>query len=327
MGDSSSTRKGKRRGSKKKRKHIQQEHDVTITSVSSADKKQESLKRVKNRRNFAEKRLLDELQRQDQHVPSTSRQNNQVEKKDRNLNAVANRNNNSDELSITAASASSELSSTTALSLVRNNINGDDDDKPDGTQQTQILQKMTEACRTILTCIGEDPTRDGLLRTPSRWAQSLLFMTRGYNQCIPSITNNAIFEEDHNEMVVVRDIDIHSLCEHHMVPFTGKVHVGYIPNGRVIGLSKIARIADVYARRLQVQERLTREIADAIVQAVQPMGVAVVVECKHYCMIMRGVEKCGASTVTSSVRGCFERNSKTRAEFFSIINNHSHRLC
>jgi GTP cyclohydrolase I len=182
------------------------------------------------------------------------------------------------------------------------------------------LEKMTSACKTILECVGEDPSRDGLLKTPDRWAKALLFMTKGYCQTVAEVTNEAIFAENHNEMVVVRDIDIHSLCEHHMVPFTGKVHVGYIPSGKVLGLSKIARIAEVFARRLQVQERLTREIADAIVEAVNPLGVAVVIECKHFCMVMRGVEKCGASTVTSSVRGCFENSSETRAELFGIIN-------
>jgi len=187
-------------------------------------------------------------------------------------------------------------------------------------EQENRMVKMTNACRTILDCIGEDPYREGLLKTPSRWAKALLFMTKGYAQTTASVTNEAIFAEDsHREMVVVKDIDIHSLCEHHMVPFTGKVHIGYIPNGKIIGLSKMARIAEVFARRLQVQERLTAQIADAVFEAVDPLGVAVVVECSHFCMVMRGVQKCGASTVTSSVRGCFQKDAKTRSEFFSII--------
>eukprot|EP00978_Attheya_sp_CCMP212_P041159 scaffold232463_cov24-Attheya_sp.AAC.1 len=135
---------------------------------------------------------------------------------------------------------------------------------------------MTEACQTILKCIGEDPGREGLLKTPEQWAKVLLFMTHGYSQTGADVTNGVVFnEEDHKEMVVVKDIDIHSLCEHHMVPFTGRVHVGYIPNGKILGLSKLARIAEVYARRLQVQERLTRQIADAVVEAVDPLGVTV----------------------------------------------------
>jgi GTP cyclohydrolase IA len=205
----------------------------------------------------------------------------------------------------------------------------DDDDDTDSRLQKKMqknnqnrrekVQKMAFCCRTILECLGEDPTREGLQKTPERWAQALLDMTSGYAISPETVTNNAVFCENHHEMVVVRNIDIHSLCEHHMLPFTGRVHIGYIPNGKVIGLSKLARIAELYARRLQVQERLTSQIADAVLETVQPLGVAVVVECTHFCMVMRGVQKTGTVTTTSSVRGCFETNSKTRAEFFSIL--------
>jgi GTP cyclohydrolase I len=189
-------------------------------------------------------------------------------------------------------------------------------DKEDESSN-QKLEIMKKACRTILECIGEDPQREGLLETPERWAKSLLYCCNGYGKSPESVAT--VFAENHNEMVIVKNIDIHSLCEHHMVPFTGVVHIGYIPNGKLLGLSKFARIAELYARRLQVQERLTRQIADAICEVLSPLGVAVVMECTHLCMVMRGVQKTSAVTTTSSVRGCFETNPKTRAEFFSII--------
>ena len=180
------------------------------------------------------------------------------------------------------------------------------------------LNKMKEAVTTLLECIGEDPTRNGLVDTPLRVSKALLYMTKGYEKTLKEVVGNGIFDEDHNEMVIVRDIDIYSLCEHHMVPFIGKVHIGYIPKSKVLGLSKLARIAEMFSRRLQVQERLTKQIAEAIEEAISPLGVAVVMESSHMCMVMRGVEKPGSSTITSSVTGCF-KSSATRNEFFSLI--------
>lgn len=212
--------------------------------------------------------------------------------------------------------ASSSFTTESGSDMIRDasDVTTDTDDKD------EKMKVMTKACHTILECIGEDPSREGLQKTPERWAKALLYMCQGYQQSPVDVTNGAVFQENHNEMVVVRNIDIHSLCEHHMVPFTGVVHIGYIPNGQVLGLSKLARIAEIFARRLQVQERLTRQIADAVLETVQPLGVAVVIECRHFCMVMRGVQKTAATTTTSSVRGCFETNPKTRAEFFSIVN-------
>jgi len=193
--------------------------------------------------------------------------------------------------------------------------------------EEERIAKMSTACKTILECIGEDPNREGLAKTPERWAKALMFFCHGYDLTAKQVISDAVFSENHNEMVVVRNIDIHSLCEHHMVPFTGRCHIGYVPNGKVVGLSKLARLAEMYARRLQVQERLTRQIADAVVETIQPLGVAVVVESSHLCMVMRGVQKTSAITTTSSVRGCFESNPKTRAEFFSILHGNSPRFC
>ena len=229
-----------------------------------------------------------------------------------------------DEARNTPSSASTNITKSRRIVATGN---GDDKRAVAASNNSETMDKMTKACKTILECIGEDPEREGLVKTPARWAKALLFMTHGYCQTCEDVTNGAVFSEDHDEMVVVRNIDIHSLCEHHMVPFTGRVHIGYIPNGKILGLSKLARIAEVYARRLQVQERLTRQIADAIVETVSPLGVAVVIECTHFCMVMRGVQKVGATTTTSSVRGIFESNPKTRAEFFSIIHGNGIKMC
>lgn len=180
--------------------------------------------------------------------------------------------------------------------------------------------RLANAIRTVLECIGEDPERAGLVQTPERYAKALLWMTHGYETRLSDVIANAIFDEEHDEMVIVKDITVFSLCEHHMVPFTGKIHIGYIPNRLVIGLSKLARIAEAFARRLQVQERLTKQVALALDEALRPQGVAVVVECEHLCMAMRGVQKPGATTMTSCMLGVFRDRQKTREEFLSLIN-------
>jgi GTP cyclohydrolase I len=175
-----------------------------------------------------------------------------------------------------------------------------------------------EMYREILSRLGEDPSRQGLLATPGRVEKSLAFLTKGYSENPTEILRGALFDEDYDEMVIVKDIEIFSLCEHHMLPFFGKVHVAYIPKGKVIGLSKIPRLVEVFARRLQVQERLTRQIADAIQKAIQPLGVGVVIEARHLCMMMRGIEKQHSSTVTSAMLGCF-RQKESRLEFLSLV--------
>ena len=175
-----------------------------------------------------------------------------------------------------------------------------------------------EMLREILGRFGEDPSRDGLVATPSRVEKSMAYLTKGYREDPATILRGALFDEDYDEMVIVKDIEIFSLCEHHMLPFFGKVHVAYIPKGRVIGLSKIPRLVEVFARRLQIQERLTRQIADAIHDAIEPQGVGVVVEARHLCMMMRGIEKQHSSTVTSAMVGCF-RQKETRLEFLSLV--------
>lgn len=179
--------------------------------------------------------------------------------------------------------------------------------------------EMQQAVRTLLIGLGEDPDREGLLDTPKRVVKALKFLTSGYNQSLDELLNGAIFHENTNEMVLVRDIDLFSSCEHHILPILGRAHVAYIPNGKVIGLSKVARICEMYARRLQVQERLTAQIADALQGLLQPQGVAVVVEATHMCMVMRGVQKPGSWTVTSAMKGVFADDARTRQEFMSLI--------
>lgn len=188
-------------------------------------------------------------------------------------------------------------------------------------QITLTSASTAELLRELLVRIGEDPDRDGLLRTPERMQKSLEYLTQGYKKNPDEILQGAQFKVDYDEMVIVKDIEMFSLCEHHVLPFFGKVHVAYIPNGKVIGLSKIPRLVDAFARRLQVQERLTVEIAETIQRAIQPQGVGVVIEARHLCVMMRGVEKQHSSAVTSHMLGSFRSSDKTREEFLSLIRN------
>lgn len=189
----------------------------------------------------------------------------------------------------------------------------------DDSDVTLRKEKIIEAVKSILEAIGEDPNREGLLKTPTRFAESIWWCTNGYEADLDKIVNQALFEENHDEMVLVKDIYFHSLCEHHLLPFTGTMHIAYIPNRRVLGLSKLARIAEMYSRRLQVQERLTKQIATAINETLHPQGVAVVVEAEHLCMAMRGVQKPKSKTITSAMLGVFRENGKTRDEFLSFL--------
>ena len=183
---------------------------------------------------------------------------------------------------------------------------------------------FADEVRDIIGALGEDPRREGLIKTPERVEASLRFLTQGYWMTVQEVIGDAVFEETHQSMIMVRDIEVYSLCEHHLLPFFGRAHVAYIPNGKILGLSKVARIVDVFARRLQVQERMTDQIADSIMDVLKPTGVGVVIEAAHFCMMMRGVEKQNSRAVTSALRGIFRDDSKTRDEFLRLA--HAGRL-
>jgi GTP cyclohydrolase I len=184
--------------------------------------------------------------------------------------------------------------------------------------ESSPIKEHERLVRRQLELIGEDPDRDGLLKTPQRVAASLEWLTRGYDTDVRDVIGDALFEETHESMVMVRDIELYSLCEHHMLPFYGKAHIAYIPNGKIVGLSKLPRVVDVFARRLQVQERLTEQVAQALTDVLEPRGVGVVIEAYHLCMMMRGVQKQNSSTITSAVRGSFRDDPKTRDEFLRL---------
>ncbi len=180
-------------------------------------------------------------------------------------------------------------------------------------------ERIADAVRTLLAGLGEDPTREGLVKTPERVAKALRFLTSGYDQDVDSVINDALFTVDYSEMVIVKDIDFYSLCEHHLLPFFGRCHVAYVPHGKVIGLSKLPRLVEVFSRRLQVQERLTSQIAETIAAKVSPLGVAVVVEATHLCMAMRGVQKQNSVALTSAMHGVFRTDARTRMEFLNLL--------
>ena len=210
-----------------------------------------------------------------------------------------------------------------AIGLFRADSLEDLDDVGEGGNSPEFEKLI----RRELELIGEDPTREGLDRTPARVAKAMKFLTQGYNTSAEEVVGEGVFKEAHDNMIMVRDIELYSLCEHHMLPFFGKAHVAYIPNGKIVGLSKIPRIVDVYARRLQVQERLTEQIAEGLCRVLKPSGVGVVVEAYHLCMMMRGVEKQNSKTITSALRGAFREDPKTRDEFLRLAHssNGSHQ--
>jgi GTP cyclohydrolase I len=186
-------------------------------------------------------------------------------------------------------------------------------------QEARMAAGLDALYEEIIRSVGEDPARDGLQKTPERAARAMEYLTRGYQQTLDEVVNGAIYESDNDEMIVVKNIELYSLCEHHLLPFIGKCHVAYIPTGKVIGLSKIARIADMYARRLQIQENLTKQIADTMMAAIRPAGVGVIIEAKHLCMMMRGVEKQNSMMTTSVMLGSFRTDDRTRSEFLKLV--------
>ena len=189
------------------------------------------------------------------------------------------------------------------------------------TEPTEVRIPFQQIVHEMLEQLGEDPKREGLRQTPARVEASLKWLTRGYGMKVDEVIGDALFEEKHESMICVRDIEIYSMCEHHMLPFFGRAHVAYLPNGRIVGLSKIPRVVEVFARRLQVQERLTDQVADALCRVLKPLGVGVVIEAYHLCMMMRGVEKQNSKTITSALRGAFREDPKTRDEFLRLAHN------
>jgi len=202
-----------------------------------------------------------------------------------------------------------------------NNLRIGDTERKEDRSHEKKLGGLKDSYRDILKGLGEDPNREGLIDTPRRAAEAMMFFTKGYSETVKEVVKEAVFPVDYDEIVMVKDIDLFSLCEHHLVPFYGKITVGYIPSNKVLGLSKIARIVEMYSRRLQIQERLTREIACAIVDAIQPTGVGVVIEASHMCMVMRGVQKVGAKTVTSHMTGVFRDDPRSRQEFLNLMSS------